>query len=420
MSETEQQQAPVEEPVAAPVESVSVPVSEEPAAEAPVSAPSEPADDPMDGASEDIPPQSEEEQQQQPEQQQAPVDNQSQYHNGSRPEPQPYYQPPMHANNQVEELSTTRLFVRPFPFDVQESELNEIFAPFGAMKEVKILNGFAFVEFEEPESASKAIEEVNGKTFADQPLEVLFSKLPAKRYRITLRNLPEGSSWQDLKDLARENSLETTFSSVNTRDFDGTGALEFPSEEAMNDGLEKLNNIEYRGSVITVERDDNPPPIRKSSRGGHRGRGGFRGRGGYGRGAYGRGGFNSHRGGYGAPRGNYSRGGYGAPRGNYSRGGYGAPRGNYGRGGYGAPRGNYGRGGYGAPRGDYGGPRGDYGAPRGDYGASRNDYGPPRGDFGGAPPQREDYGAPRGDYGPPRGDYRMRDGAPRERSPPRQ
>ena len=132
------------------------------------------------------------------------------------------------------ELSTTRLFVRPFPPDVQESELNEIFSPFGPMKEVKILNGFAFVEFEEPEAASRAIEEVNGKSFANQPLEVVFSKLPAKRYRVTLRNLPEGCSWQELKDLAREHQLETTFSSVNTRDFDGTGALEFPNEDILN------------------------------------------------------------------------------------------------------------------------------------------------------------------------------------------
>lgn len=137
------------------------------------------------------------------------------------PEPQPYYPPPppgehMHGrppmhHRQEGELSNTRLFVRPFPLDVQESELNEIFGPFGPMKEVKILNGFAFVEFEEAESAAKAIEEVHGKSFANQPLEVVYSKLPAKRYRITMKNLPEGCSWQDLKDLARENSLETTF-----------------------------------------------------------------------------------------------------------------------------------------------------------------------------------------------------------------
>lgn len=329
----------------------------------------------------------------------------------ARPDPQPYYNqlPPgsvmpqghmqqsnYHPNYSglSEEKSTTRLFVRPFPFDVQESELNEIFAPFGPMKEVKILNGFVFVEFEEADSAARAIEEVNGKTFADQPLEVVYSKLPQKRYRVTLRNLPEGSSWQDLKDLARENNLETTFSSVNTRDFDGTGALEFASEEILNEALEKLSNVEFRGSTITVERDDNPPPIRKS-RGPHRGRGGygrgnFRGRGGYGRGGYSRGGFGGNN-----FRGNY-RGGYNSSRGSFGRGGYNS-RGGYGRGGY-QPRGGYGH-------------RGDYNnGPRNDYGPPRNDYGPPRNDYG---QQRNDYGPPRG------GEYRMRDG-PRERSPTRQ
>lgn len=319
--------------------------------------------------------------------------------------PHPYYTnpPPMGLSMMEGELSTTRLFVRPFPFDVQESELNEIFGPFGPMKEVKILNGFAFVEFEESDSAARAIEEVNGKTFANQPLEVMYSKLPIKRFRIMIRNLPEGCSWQELKDLAREHNLETTFSSVNTRDFDGTGALEFPNEEIMNEAVDKLNNTDFRGSILNVEVDDNPPPIRKSRRGGFRGRGGF-----------------MPRGGYGMPRGGGFRGGFGGPRGNFRggfRGGYsGAPRGGF-RGGYsGAPRGGF-RGGYGAPRGGYGGPpsRGDFGMPRGDYGPPRGGYGAPRGGYG-AP--RGGYGGPREDYGPPRGEYRGRD-THRERSPTR-
>ncbi|SCU91942.1 LAFA_0F06854g1_1 [Lachancea sp. 'fantastica'] len=261
------------------------------------------------------------------------------------------------------ELSTTRLFVRPFPFDVQDSELNEIFAPFGPMKEVKILNGFAFVEFEEADSASRAIEEVNGKTFANQPLEVVFSKIQPPRYRMVLRNLPEGVAWQELKDLARENGLETTFSSVNTREFDGTGALEFPSEEILADALEKLNNIEFRGSVISAEKDDNPPPIRRfrgGDRGGFRGgRGGFGGRGG--RGGFGdRGGFRGGRGGFG-DRGGFrgGRGGFGGRgRGGYGdRGGFRGGRGGFGdRGGFRGGRGGFsdrGRGSYGAPRDEY-------------------------------------------------------------------
>lgn len=328
------EQPPIEQPAAtepapevpAPVEAEAAPAA--PAApEEPVAAPAAPEEPAAEPAAPAAP--------QEPEAME--TDNVEDANIPSRPEPQPYYpphetqhRPRRHHDDDEGELSTTRLFVRPFPFDVQESELNEIFSPFGPMKEVKILNGFAFVEFEEADAASKAVAEVNGKTFANQPLEVVFSKLPAKRYRLTINNLPEGCSWQDLKDLAREQNLETSFSSVNTRDFDGTGALEFPSEEVLADALEKLNNFEYRGSVITVQRDDNPPPIR-------RGRGGFRG---------GRGGF---------------RGGYGG-RGGYGRGGYGGPRDSYG-----PPRGDYG-----APRGDYGAPRGDYGAPRGDYGSRDN------------------------------------------------
>lgn len=107
------------------------------------------------------------------------------------PPPQSYE----NFNNNVdgdEELSDTRLFVKPFPPDVTEAEMREIFEPFGALKEIKILNGFAFVEFEEADSASQAVQNVAGKMFADYPLEVVFSKKLKPRYRVIIRNLPEG------------------------------------------------------------------------------------------------------------------------------------------------------------------------------------------------------------------------------------
>ncbi|SCV01113.1 LAME_0G14136g1_1 [Lachancea meyersii CBS 8951] len=367
MSE-ENQQAPVEE-VSVVQEMQESPVESAPAGEAPA-------------------PESQETASQELEQAPAPVNEYPEEEQGRRP----YYENSAphqshHRGGMDGELSTTRLFVRPFPFDVQESELNEIFAPFGPMKEVKILNGFAFVEFEESDSATRAIEEVNGKTFANQPLEVVFSKIQPPRYRMILKNLPEGVAWQELKDLARENNLETTFSSVNTREFDGTGALEFPSEEILEEALEKLNNIEFRGSVISAEKDDNPPPIRRfrggdrGGFGGRGGRGGFGGRGG--RGGFGdRGGFRGGRGGFG------DRGGF--------RGG---------RGGFGGR----GRGGYG-DRGGFRGGRGGFGD---------------RGGFRGGRGRGDSYGAPRGSYGAPRDEYRGRDGgdfygSARERSPTRQ
>ncbi|SCU89102.1 LANO_0D03928g1_1 [Lachancea nothofagi CBS 11611] len=298
-------------------------------------------------------------------------------------------QQPSHRMAMDGELSTTRLFVRPFPFDVQDSELNEIFTPFGPMKEVKILNGFAFVEFEESDSAARAIEEVNGKTFANQPLEVVYSKIQPPRYRMILKNLPEGVAWQELKDLARENNLETTFSSVNTREFDGTGALEFPSEEILEEALQKLNNIEFRGSVISAEKDDNPPPIRRF-RGGDRGGFGGRGRGGFGD----RGGFRGGRGGFG------DRGGFRGGRGGFGdRGGFRGGRGGGFRGG---------RGGFG-DRGGFRGGRGGFGDRGGFRGRGRGDS----------------FGSSRGSYGAPRDEYRGRDGgdfygSARERSPTRQ
>ena len=269
------------------------------------------------------------------------------------------YIPPSAYHQAEERISETRLFVRPFPEDVQEAELVDIFQTFGAIKEIKILRGFAFVEFENKDDASRAMTETHGKLFADQPLDITYAKLQPIRYRITLKNLPESCNWQDLKDLARENGLESTFSSVNQRDFQGEGNLEFPTEEVLAEALTKLNNIEFKGNVITVERDDNPPPIRRS-RGGFRGgsRGGFRGgsRGGF------RGGFRD--GGFRGGRGGFREGGFRGGRGGFRDGGFrGGSRGGFREGGFRGGRGGFREGGFRGGRGGYqreGGFRGGY------------------------------------------------------------
>jgi len=191
---------------------------------------------------------------------------------------------------------------------------------------------------------------LNNKQFIDAPLEIQFSRARRERYRVIVSNLPEGSAWQDLKDFVVDQGFEVTFANVHTRENDGTGALEFPTEEQCNDAIAKLNGADFRGSAIGLERDLNPPPIRSS-----RGRGGFGGRGGF-------------RGGFGDRGGFRGRGGFG------DRGGF---RGGFrGRGGFGDRGGFRGRGGFG-DRGGFRGGRGgfrsrDEGRDGGDRGFNRD------------------------------------------------
>lgn len=249
--------------------------------------------------------------------------------------------PPRYPSHFPEEkISETRLYVKPFPDDVQEHEIIDIFSPFGNIKEIKIVKNFVFIEFDSADSAKQAMVDIQGKKFADRPLEIVFAKLPLVRHRMLIKGLNESTSWQDLKDFGNSKGYQVTFAAANGRDQQGEGVLEFATEEDLNQALETLQGEDWNGQVLSVEKDLNPPPIKRRTPGF---RGGFRG---------GRGGFGGDRGGF--------RGGFRGGRGGF-RGGFGGDRGGFGgdRGGFRGGRGGF-RGGRGGFGGDRGGDRGGY------------------------------------------------------------
>lgn len=313
------------------------------------------------------------------------------------------------------EYSNVQLFVRPINAQTKHDEVQEFFAESGPLRELRLMPGYAFVEYETPEVAEKAFNELVEKTFQGEPLQVEYAKHKpeyAKKgeNRVKVSSLPIHTSWQDFKDFLREEiQVQPTFVRIPIEE-PTVCHLEFASKEEMETAIAAINETKFKETAIVAEEDTSPYIASASRQIVHR-----RGRGGYFRGSgrgYYRGGFRPvHRGGYGGPGGfrgpppmGYDS--YGPPHGGYRD--Y-PPRGGYmGRGGY-MPRG---RGGY-MPRGRGGYmPRGGY-APRGGY-PPRGEYGPRGGDFGNAPPPpRGEYGmppAPGGEFRegppPPRNDYR--------------
>lgn len=238
------------------------------------------------------------------------------------------------------------------------------------------MNGYCFVEFENPDDARAAFDEKAGQGFLGEPLQVEFAKQrppPSAKgqFRLKVSKLPEDISWQDVKDLIYD--ITTVRPSYVRNLGPGVASMEFYSQEILDDAISRVNGYEFNNETLAAEVDDSPfTPM-------------------------GRGGDRRDRG---PPRGG-SRGGFRGDRGG-DRGFRGPPR---------APRGGYGS--RGPPRDDY---RDDY-RPRDDY-RSRDEYRP-----------RDDY---RSSRGPPRDDYRPRggdrydryddggyDSRPRDRSPER-
>ncbi|VEU24299.1 DEKNAAC105627 [Brettanomyces naardenensis] len=274
----------------------------------------------------------------------------------------------------MSEYSDVQLFVRPISPDVKHEDIEEFFSQVGPIKELRLMPGYAFIEYETPELAQKAFSEYIDKSFQGESLQIEYAKRKpeyAKKgdFRAKITNLPEGTAWQDFKDFIRDEvRIHPTFVRIPP-DEPTICYLEFGSKEDQDSAITQLNEIKYKDTELSAEQD-NSPYIASASRQFNprrrrRGGGGYRG----------------------------GRGDYGGPRGDYDR-----PRGDYDR-----PRGDYG-----GPRGGYGGPRGGYGGPRGGYGGYRRGPPPPR-DYGPPPayddaPGYRDYppSGPRGSY-PPRG-----------------
>lgn len=84
-----------------------------------------------------------------------------------------------------------KLYVGSLPYSVNETQLRELFEPFGGLESVRLIldkftgksKGFGFVEFESDESADKAIQEMHGKEIDGRALVVNEARPEAPRER---------------------------------------------------------------------------------------------------------------------------------------------------------------------------------------------------------------------------------------------
>ncbi|KAF2210654.1 hypothetical protein CERZMDRAFT_99266 [Cercospora zeae-maydis SCOH1-5] len=237
----------------------------------------------------------------------------------------------------------------------------------GEITEIKLMNGFGFIEYKDAMDARDVVPAFHGSEFMGERLVVQFARgstrprdgfeqqprmAPRPRrtiHRMTITGLPFETSWQDLKDFARQSGLDVVYSEVNReRDPSGTGKgfVEYETAADLASAVEKLDNSEFKGSTVRCISDPQTDVPRPRER--------FRSR---------------------------------------------------------SPGFRGGRGGYGPPADDYYGGYDRRGPPRG-YSPRRDDYRrrtPPPRDYYGVDPREDRYGPPRGGR-PPVDDYPPRGG----------
>jgi len=87
-------------------------------------------------------------------------------------------------------ISTTKLFVGGLDRNIRGRELNDEFSKFGTVKFARVKlredgksKGFGFVEFENPEDATKAQAEMNDKELSGRVIKVDFARESLERIK---------------------------------------------------------------------------------------------------------------------------------------------------------------------------------------------------------------------------------------------
>ncbi|KAG7456842.1 hypothetical protein MATL_G00240200 [Megalops atlanticus] len=184
--------------------------------------------------------------------------------------------------------------------------------------------GFAFVEFENVEDATEALESMNNTEVEGRSVRLEYSQSQFQKPEsrgptgptktLFVKGLSEETTDETLRDSFEGAIAARVATDKDTGSSKGFGFVDFESEESCKAAKEAMEDCEIDGSKVTLDY------ARPKGEGGHRGGrgGGFGGRGGGGRG--GRGGFGRGGGGF--------RGGRGGRGGN--RGGFGGRGGGFG------------------------------------------------------------------------------------------
>jgi RNA recognition motif-containing protein len=82
---------------------------------------------------------------------------------------------------------------------------------------------------------------------------------------MTITGLPTDTIWQDLKDFARQSSLDVVYSETG-RDGNGRGFVEFETAADLRTAVEKLDGREFKGTRVNCIADTQPDPPPRDSR----------------------------------------------------------------------------------------------------------------------------------------------------------
>lgn len=166
-------------------------------------------------------------------------------------------------DNSIRYNSTTNLFIKGIPFNVQPREVYEYFMKFGDISSAKLKEnaegnhlGYGYVTYYKPESAENAIKNTNGKMmWGGGPLQVDYFKKKNERlstagpevFKLYITNFPGDYTENDIIQLTKEFGAILSCN-IKTEKIGRRYALVcYETEEAANRAKENLENKNIHG-----------------------------------------------------------------------------------------------------------------------------------------------------------------------------
>lgn len=175
------------------------------------------------------------------------------------------------------EVSSTRLYLGNLPRNATKADVETHFKSHGTgeITEIKLMNGFGFIEYSDAMDARDVVPAFHGSDFMGERLTVQFARGSRQRdtfagpertaprprrtpHRMEISGLPGDTSWQDLKDFARQSGLDVVYSETG-RDRDGKNSfVEFETAADLKTAVEKLDGREFKGARVGCTANTQP------------------------------------------------------------------------------------------------------------------------------------------------------------------
>ena len=203
-------------------------------------------------------------------------------------------------------MSSNRIYVGGLDANTKKEDLDDAFQKFGKIKSIDMKENephgkyYAFVEYEDNRDAQDAIAEMNKKRIGSSDNVSVEASKPKKdprdrgrgrdgfgrygerdrgrsrgvqrgRYKISIENLPDDITWQQLKKFARgpDDRWNCVFADVNEREH--IGYVDYDYIEDMEEAYRRIHKKSWYGCTLYTykmnSRDASPsPPPRRGGR----------------------------------------------------------------------------------------------------------------------------------------------------------